>query len=100
MMGTLATLLGSKLVQTAVVYLISDKGGSWITGLLSRKGWLGYGTKAGKAVAQRRLNRRREQARDERIDWLRTATMTDDPETLKATAEHLNRLAAQKEQKA
>jgi len=66
----LSTLIGSGLVQTALVYLLSDKAGGFVTGILSRKGLLGLGTRAGKAVAQRRLDRRHAQARDERVAWL------------------------------
>ena len=63
----LSTLIGSGLVQTALVYLLSDKAGGFVTGILSRKGLLGLGTKAAKKVAQRRLDRRHAQARDETV---------------------------------
>jgi len=63
----LTTLIGSGVVQTALVYLLSDKAGAFVSNILSRKGLLGLGTKAAKKVAQRRLDRRHAQARDETV---------------------------------
>jgi hypothetical protein len=70
MMGILAAITGSTVIQGLVVYLISDKGGSWLTNILSKNGWLGYGTKAAKAVAQNRLDENAVKAREEKLDWL------------------------------
>ena len=69
-MGILAAITGSTVIQGLVVYLVSDKGGSWVTNLLSKNGLLGFGTKAGKAVAKKRLDSNAEKARGEKIVWL------------------------------
>ena len=66
----ITTLLGSTVLQGAVVYLLSDKAGSWASKILSKRGLLGLGTRASKAVATNRLERRRAQARDERVAFL------------------------------
>jgi len=66
----ITALVGSGLIQTAVVYLISDKAGGFVSNILSRKGLLGMGTKAGKRVAQRRVDRRHAEARSQRVKWL------------------------------
>ena len=66
----LTTLIGSGVVQTALVYLFSDKAGGFVSNILSRKGLLGLGTRAAKKVAQRRLDRRHAQARDETVAHL------------------------------
>jgi len=68
----ITAILGSTVLQGAVVYLLSDKAGSWASNLLSKKGLLGLGTKASKAVATNRLERRRTQARDERVAFLQS----------------------------
>lgn len=60
----------SLLIQTALVYLISDKGGSWLTKILSEQGLLGFGSRAGKRLAERRLRKSADAARSERIAWL------------------------------
>ena len=66
----ITTLIGSGVVQTALVYLFSDKAGGFGSNILSRKGLLGLGTRAAKKVAQRRLDRRHAQARDETVAHL------------------------------
>lgn len=60
----------SIIIQTALVYLISDKGGSWLSKVLSERGLFGFGSAAGKKLAERRLRRNADVARDERIAWL------------------------------
>ena len=60
----------SIIIQTALVYLVSDKGGSWLAKILSEQGLFGFGTRAGKKLAERRLRRNADVARDERIAWL------------------------------
>ena len=66
----ITTLIGSGVVQTALVYLFSDKAGGFVSNILSRKRLLGLGTRAAKKVAQRRLDRRHAQARDETVAHL------------------------------
>tara|TARA_Y100001963_G_C6697478_1_gene407676 strand:- start:247 stop:492 length:246 start_codon:yes stop_codon:yes gene_type:complete len=60
----------SMIIQAALVYLISDKGGSWLAKLLSDRGMLGLGTGVGKKLAERRLRKSADAAREEHLAWL------------------------------
>lgn len=69
-MGFIAAVTGSTVIQGLVVYLVSDKAGSWVSQLLSERGIGGLGTKAAKAAAQARLDKNAEKAREEKLAWL------------------------------
>jgi hypothetical protein len=60
----------SMIIQTALVYLVSDKGGSWLAKILSEKGLFGFGSKVAKKLAHRRLQRNADIAREQHINWL------------------------------
>lgn len=75
-MGILAAITGSSVIQGLVVYLVSDKAGSWVSQILSSHGIGGLGTKAAKAAAQSRLDRNAEKAREEKLTWLMTELET------------------------
>jgi len=69
-MGFLALLTGSTVIQTLVVGLISDRGGAWAAKLLGRRGMLGFGTTAAKAMAKRRQEKKQQVAATQTRDWL------------------------------
>jgi len=75
-MGFIAAITGGSVIQGLVVYLVSDKAGSWISQILSERGIGGLGTKAVKAAAQSRLDKNAEKAREEKLAWLMTELET------------------------
>jgi len=75
-MGFIAAITGGSVIQGLVVYLVSDKAGSWISQILSERGIGGLGTKAVKAAAQARIDKNAEKAREEKLAWLMTELET------------------------
>jgi hypothetical protein len=66
----------SMIIQTALVYLVSDKGGSWLAKILSEKGLFGFGSKVAKKLAHRRLQRNGG-GRKRLPHWTRVPSVTD-----------------------
>ena len=61
------------IIQAALVYLLSDKAGSWVGKILAEKGLLGYGSAAARHLAVKRKQKSYERARDEHIAWMDAA---------------------------